>query len=200
MDGWQLFIRHHAGTHSAEVSEAKGVRGDAPFEDLSDDQVRLRPHGLNSIAWLIWHIARCEDITVNPILMGRPQVLDENDWSRRLNVSRRDLGTDMTPEEVAELSASVDIQNLRAYRIAVGKRTRATLQSLPNVEWGDVVEAERVRQAVAQGALGPNAGWVEELWATGTKAWFLHYEVVAHNWLHLGQALWVRKLVMTEPS
>jgi hypothetical protein len=42
---------------------------------LSEAQMRLRPYGLNSIAWLVWHMTRCED-ALN-ILMGRSQVLDE---------------------------------------------------------------------------------------------------------------------------
>jgi Protein of unknown function (DUF664) len=41
------------------------------LQRLSDAQLRLRPHGLNSIAWLVWHMARCED-TLSLVLVGRP--------------------------------------------------------------------------------------------------------------------------------
>ena len=198
LDGWELFLRHHAGTHSAEAADSEGVSlGDDPFQDLTDAQLRLRPHGLNSIAWLIWHIARCEDVVVNVLLADRPQVFDDGDWARRINAFRRDIGTGMTNEEVSELSAGVDIPSLRVYRVVVGKRTQAAIRSLQALKWDDVIETARVREAVSQGALGPNAGWMEGPWATKTKAWFFDWEVVGHNYFHLGQAMWVRKLVAT---
>jgi hypothetical protein len=50
----------------------------------SDSQLRARPFGLHSIAWLLWHISRCEDIGVNRILVDRKQVLDEGGWIDRL--------------------------------------------------------------------------------------------------------------------
>jgi hypothetical protein len=61
------------------------------LQGLSHEQVRLRPDGLNSIAWLVWHMARCEN-ALNLLLAGRPQVLDEEHWLPRLNVSIRDVG------------------------------------------------------------------------------------------------------------
>ena len=40
--------------------------------------MRVRPReDLNSIAWILWHIARAEDIILNPVLAGRSQVLDD---------------------------------------------------------------------------------------------------------------------------
>ncbi len=199
MDGWEVLLQEHAATHSAEVSGGKGVSwADQPLHEMPDDQLRRRPHGLNSIAWLIWHIARLEDIVANTILNLRPQVFDEEKWSARLNVSRRDFGVEMTGEEVEELSAAVDIRSVRAYRIAVGRRTREWIRSLSATGLEDVVPEAGVRQAFAEGALGPRAKWVEELWLNRHKPWFLYREITGHNYLHLGQALWVKKLVTAD--
>lgn len=41
---------------------------------LPDDQLRLRPQGWNSIAYLLWHMARCEDVAANVVVAQRPQV------------------------------------------------------------------------------------------------------------------------------
>jgi len=100
----------------------------------------------------MWHIARYEDIVANTILNLRPQVFDEEQWSARLNVSRRDFGVEMTGEEVEELSAAVDIGSLRPYRIAVGRRTREWIQSLSATGLEDVVPEAGVRQSFAEGA------------------------------------------------
>jgi hypothetical protein len=41
------------------------------YEDQFDAQWRARPHGLNSIAWLVWHVARCEDGGLNRLVIDR---------------------------------------------------------------------------------------------------------------------------------
>ena len=42
----------------------------------SDAELRARAHGLHSIAWLLWHISRCEDVRVNRVPVSCKQVLD----------------------------------------------------------------------------------------------------------------------------
>jgi DinB superfamily len=72
------------------------------FAQLTDTQVRLRPHpSMNSIAWLLWHIARSKDMGVDRLIANRSDVLHGGGWAPRLNMSRRDMGTGMTDEEVA---------------------------------------------------------------------------------------------------
>ncbi len=123
MDALTFFLAQHARLHFADVAEKRSL-AERIFGGLTDDQLRLRPgRGLNSLAWLLWHTARTEDVTSNVVVANRPQVFDDG-WAERLKVSRRDIGTGMTDEEVAELSAGVDIAAVKAYRSAVGRRTR----------------------------------------------------------------------------
>jgi hypothetical protein len=124
------------------------------FAGLSDEQMRVRPReDLNSLAWLLWHIARAEDIVVNVVLAGRPQVSDET-WARRLGVARRDFGIGMTSAEVTELTRQVDLGALRAYRDAVGLRTREVVAGFEPRDWEGVVSADAVARAAAEGAFG----------------------------------------------
>jgi hypothetical protein len=48
----------------------------------------------------------------------------------RLNVPDADLGTGMTAEEVAELSARMDLDGLRAYWAQLEQRTRSIVRDL----------------------------------------------------------------------
>jgi hypothetical protein len=64
MDAIDFFVLQHGWLHLQ-------VEGDF-LHGLSDAQMRRRPDGLNSIAWLIWHMPRCED-ALNLRLVGRPQ-------------------------------------------------------------------------------------------------------------------------------
>src|SRR5437868_2812146 len=113
MDACQLFLDQHGAVHSAAVGGNKASAAERAFAGLSDEQMRVRPReDLNSLAWLMWHIARAEDIMVNTILHGRDQVCDDA-WRKRLGVSRRDFGIGMTSTEVTELTRQVDLAALR---------------------------------------------------------------------------------------
>src|ERR1700737_4991009 len=116
MDTRDLFLEQHAAVHSAAVGGNKMSAAERAFAGLSDEQMRVRPReDLNSLAWLMWHIARAEDIMVNTILHGRDQVCDDP-WRKRLGVTRRDFGIGMTSAEVTELTRQVDLAALREYR------------------------------------------------------------------------------------
>ena len=95
MDARELFLEQHGVVHSAVVGGNPMSSAERILGGLSDEQMRVRPReDLNSLAWIVWHIARTEDVFVNLMLAGRPQVLDDA-WGRRLRVGRRDIGTGM---------------------------------------------------------------------------------------------------------
>mgnify|MGYP003694216693 CR=1 FL=1 len=120
--------------------------------------MRMRPGpGLNSLIWLLWHMARTEDAAVNPVVAGRDQVLDD-EWMRRMNVPWRIIGTGMTDDEVTEMTARADIASVRAYRSAVGLRTREVVGTLRPEAWDEIVGVEDIRRAAAAGAF---RDWVE---------------------------------------
>ncbi len=102
----------------------------------------------------------------------------------------------MSAQEVADLSAQVDIPALRQYRAAVGRRTRGVAQALPPGAWTEAVDAASTARARAEGALGPGAGWLERFWTGKSAAWILYWIAVGHNHHHLGQGQWVRRLLL----
>ncbi len=203
MNSVDFFLLAHAMSHSGELV---GADDDAYFyEDrairqLNEDHLRLRPQGLNSIAWIIWHIARTEDFAANVLIASRPQVLDEKDWPGRLKVSRRDIGTGMTSDEVSKLSATIDIPSVRAYRLAVGRRTREIAQTLPSGQWAIKIDASRIRRVVSEGVFRPEAPWLDSWFGGRPLAWVLSWQCLGHSNMHLGQAIWVRKLVLMTTS
>lgn len=87
-----MFLDQHAFLHSGDITSGPSFF-DQAFADLTDGQKRIRPgKSLNSLAWLLWHMARTEDVNVNLVIVDRGQVFDEA-WARRLNVSRGGSGT-----------------------------------------------------------------------------------------------------------
>ncbi len=61
-----LFLTQHAAVHTAEISGIDWSVHDEALAGLTEAQLRWVPRpGQNSIAWLLWHITRIEDMTIN---------------------------------------------------------------------------------------------------------------------------------------
>lgn len=112
-----------------------------------------------------------------------------------MNISRRDIGTGMTDEEVDEFNSRVDVAVLRAYRMAVGRRTQDVVRDLPPDVLDEVIGVDLVRRARDEGAFGPYAEWVAQRWEGMQKALTLTYTVLGHTFLHFGEADVVRGLL-----
>src|SRR5262245_61183664 len=149
MDQVTFFCLQHGRVHSSKVSSVLSI-ADQIFSGLTDQQMRARPaKGLNSLVWLLWHMARVEDVGVNLIVMAGQQVLDEG-WSSRL-VPRTDVGNGKAAEELTEFAAGADIDAIRAYRDAVGRRTRDIVQALEPARWTEVVSPADAARAPETG-------------------------------------------------
>jgi len=186
MDALRVFLEQH-GT-------VQGVVDQLVIGGLSDDQLRLRPsEGQNSLAWLLWHSARWEDVTVNTWIGDRSQVFDRDAWQQRLGTATREVGTAMTAGEVAKLSETLDLAALNAYRIATAAATATVVSELTGAELEAEIPVERLARAAADGAYrNPKAAWMDEFWSGHRVSWFLAF-LNLHAAEHLlGEALAVR--------
>lgn len=150
---------------------------------------------MNSLAWLLWHISRAEDIGMNVIIAEQAQVFDDGGWAELLNFPRRDFGPGMTSVEVDELNERIDLDALLAYRAAVGQQTHAILSDISIDRLDRLIEGELLQRAADAGAFGPHASWVPARWDGKPKAFILTHTVLAHSFVHLGQADIVRGLL-----
>lgn len=153
----ELFMIQHAMVHSAKVSKAKlWSFEDEVLNDITNDHVRCVPAGgEHSIAWILFHLARIEDITMNILVARAPQLFVRDDWGKKLKVALLHSANSMDDTGVATLSAQVDIDALRAYRQSVGRRTREIVRK-PG-EFKQKPEASRLQKIMDEGALLPEA-------------------------------------------
>ncbi len=187
--GIQLFLQQHAAVHTRKISRALNwsLQDDA-LAGLTDAQIRVCPRpGDNSIAWLLWHTARIEDITLNFLVLEHRQVLLSGDWAVRLGISLRDVGAAMDANQVANLSAQISIPTLKAYRAAVGRSVQAGIGGLNEAQARARVSATTVQKLVKDGSISPNAPWLAEFYSNRPKVFFLT-RITSHNFLHLSQA------------
>ena len=192
MDARELFLDQHTSVHSAAVGGNKLSGAERLFGGLSDEQMRVRPReDLNSLAWIMWHIARTEDIMVNAVFAGRPQIVDEG-WLGRLKMTRRDLGTGMTSAEVSELTRQVDVAALRDYRDAVGRRTREVVGAFGPKDWEGQLAAAEVERAAAHGDFGVRSDLLVKAFTGRPRMAVLSGIALLHNAQHLGEGATIR--------
>ena len=192
MDARDLFLDQHAVMHSAAVGGNKMSSAERTFAGLTDAQMRVRPReDLNSLAWLMWHIARAEDIIVNTVVAGRAQVFDDA-WMKRLGITRRDFGIGMSSAEVTELTAQIEPGALREYRDAVGTRTRDVVGGFKPQDWDGTVAAETVQRAAAGGAFGARTEALSKAFPGRPRTLMLSGIALFHSAGHMGEATTVR--------
>lgn len=198
MDFRDVLLMQHAVMHTGAVAAAPFSLAETRLRGLTDAECRRQPRpGTNSIAWILWHTARIEDVAANVLVADRGQVLDDGGWEPRLTVRWRDVGTGMTLTEVAELSAAIDLDAVRGYRDAVGRRTREVLQALPLATLDERLPASRIDRLRAEGAVRPDAWRLAEIWAAWPTALLLAMPAIAHSAVHWGEADVLRGLLST---
>jgi hypothetical protein len=162
------------------------------FNAVPAEQLTTKPGAnSNSIAWLIWHIARVEDVAINTVIRDVPQVLTRGRWADRLRIDLTQMGTGSSDEEVDDFGKHVDTEQLIAYWDALGADTDAWIKALP-LESLDEVPDVRERLKTAPGYVSPAGAWVEDIWNNKPASFFLRWVVIGHGNQHIGEMQAVR--------
>lgn len=196
----QLFLTQHAMLHSAKVAANELAKTepwsfeDALLEDMIEEQIRRVPRNCeHSVAWIIWHIARCEDITMNLLVAGSPQVLNQGGWVARINSPICHTGNEMDAVDVARFGDALDIDALRAYRVAVGRRTREIVKQLEPEDLKRKVDPARLQQVWDEGAVVEAASGIVDYWGKRDVAGLLLMPASRHLIIHLNEALKLKR-------
>lgn len=183
-----LFLQQHAQVHAAVVSGcSEPTFEDAVWQDLPASAARsVAPGMLHSIAWMTWHLTRCEDITMNLLAAGSAQVLDF--WLEKLGQPYSDTGNSWGAADGETFNQAVDLTALRLYRSAVGTRTREIVCGLPEGAFQQRVFAERAAQLIPMGVVLEEARGLVEYWGSRTIGGLLLMPATRHNMVHWNEA------------
>jgi hypothetical protein len=193
-----LFLDQHAMVHARSMS---GTRlwsfEDEVLNGIAREQFRCMPTGRptsgHSIAWILFHLARIEDITMNMLVAGTPQLFTQDRWMKNLNVASQHSANEMDDTGVATLSARIDLDALQAYRQLVGRRTRQIVQHIKPEELRQKADPSRLRKVIDEEALLPEAIGILNYWRKRTVAGLLLMPPTRHNFLHLNEALCIKQ-------
>lgn len=188
----RLVLELHSLAHES-LSEAAGpvTAEDEVWNHLTREMFITMPTPKdNTIAWDIWHITRIEDITVNFLIAGGEQLLDENQL-KSIGSPFCDTGNSWTDEEIVLFSRSVDSDALRRYRKAVGTGTREVISRLTFEDMKRKPQKSDLQKIRESGAVTdqPDSAWLTDFWGRKDVAGLLLMPVTRHQMVHLNECL-----------
>ena len=201
-EAMQLFFDQHASLHTAQVSAPPSQDRlaerwsfeDAILDDLSEAQFRRIPDNCeHSIVWCIWHVTRIEDTAINILVADSPQVFTQGNWQTRLGVPFGDCGNEISDEDLLKLNEAINLQALRDYRAAVGRRTRQIAAQLDEADLKKKVDLAGIQRVLDEGAILEPGRGVTDYWGKRDIAGLLLMPASRHSLVHLGEALLLKK-------
>lgn len=183
----ELFLSIHEKLHLSTMAGGVENETDRLLQDLTRKEYGIMPGSKDeTIAWVIWHIARIEDLTMNVLVGGREQVFNE-EWMSRMHIHRKDTGNAFSDDEIMELSGEVNIKELLNYRNEVGRRTREIVSRLTDTDMRRKVRNEDLERIHQEGGVTDQEDsiWLLDFWGKKDVAGLLLMPPTRHVVLHL---------------
>lgn len=192
-----LCLDQHSMVHTSEMSQISVVTfEDELWDGLLKSTFRTMPTIKDeTIAWSLWHITRIEDITMNILVADGTQVINRENWLERLGVKVCDTGNSMTDEEILDLSSRLNMQELRKYRIAVGRKTREIINNLQPADLKRKMKADGLQRILDEGAVlnVEGANWLIDFWGRKNVAGILLMPITRHQLVHIHESMRLKK-------
>ena len=186
----QWFFELHSQLHSRHISpNTPWSYEDLLLEGLEEVEFRKIPEGQeHSLAWIVWHLSRIEDVTMNLLVAGRDQVFERGGWQEKTRSPIKHTGNGTGLDVVEALSAAVDINALRAYRVAVGLATQEIVPSLTRSDFKRKVSPDNIQRILRDGAVIQVGKDVVDYWSRRDVAGLLLMPPTRHTIVHWNEA------------
>jgi hypothetical protein len=192
-EAMKICLEQHSMVHSSEMSGTNiETFEDELWKDLDDTTFRTAV-GVKgrTVAYGIWHSTRIEDITMNILVADSNQVIDSDNWLARINSSIYDTGNAMNAGEILEFSINISMQELRKYRITVGRRTREIVQGFKPTDLKRKFDDITLKKIFDIGAVSKDdaASWLVDFWGRKNVEGILLMPVTRHHVVHINESL-----------
>ena len=143
------------------------------LEGLTEAEVQWQAAlDTNTIAWLVWHMAKVEDNWINVRIAGGEGVWDSGKWAERTGISVESNGYGQVMDEVRSMP-NVPISELIAYYDAVREASFEAIDGKTDADMSNEIDLGR----------GPI-----------TWSWILGHVMVEES-QHLGQVALIRGMI-----
>lgn len=141
-------------------------------EELSPAQLHAMPfpkaagYHSKTVAYSIWHIFRIEDIAAHTLIACDEQVFFAGGWQQQTGAPIITTGNELTGQQIADFSQTLDIDALYAYAAAVKASTEDMLKALPYdlLKRKTAPEREAALRALHVVSTDENAAWLVDYW------------------------------------
>lgn len=190
----ELCLEQHLMVHASEMSQTNVVTfEDELWDRLDEITFSTMPTEKDeaTIAWCLWHTTRIEDITMNILVADNTQIINSNNWLEKMNVTICDTGNAMTNKEIVDFSLNIDMQELRNYRKAVGRKTREIIKRFEPSDLKRKMEASRLQRILDEGGVlnVEGANWLIDFWGKKNVAGILLMPVTRHHIVHINESI-----------
>ncbi|HBE87093.1 MAG TPA: DinB family protein [Lachnoclostridium sp.] len=195
-----LFLNLHRELHLSEVSEGVENEVDRLLGDLKADEYAIMPTGKDeTIAWVLWHIARIEDLTMGILVGGGNQLFDDG-WKQRMNSPITDTGNSLSDGEIMDLSRKINVTELLHYRNEVGIRTRNIVKNLSSADMRTKVPSSGLDKILSEGGVTKqeDSVWLLDFWGKKDVAGILLMPPTRHIMLHLNDCCKWKEYIRTK--
>jgi len=183
----QLFLEIHSALHLSNVSDCEHNEVDALFEDLTPQECGIMPTSKDeTIAWVVWHIARIEDLAMNILVDNAEQIFNQQ-WKNKINVNITDTGNALSDDEIMSLSKNINFEELLSYRNAVGRQAREIIGKLTADDMRRKVSSQGLERILKEGGVTEQKDsiWLLDFWGKKDIAGILLMPPTRHTLLHL---------------
>ena len=152
--------------------------------------------GGSSIAWLLLHLARHQDLAIATAIRNQPPLYLAH--RERLGLADAPTWAGLTEREHPEQSAAPAASALVDYVDAVFVATATWLDRLSAMALESIPDTRRRLEHHAE--LDPGeVGWLFAMWDAKQVDWFVQWPVLGHGNAHVGEAISVRNRMGLSP-
>ena len=188
-----LILDLHAMVYSSEMSEIKQTTfEDKLWKNLEETTARTTVNKKGrTILYGLWHSTRIEDITMNLLVMGKEQLFEKDNWFHRINSPIRHTGNSLDNNQILELSSLINIEELKAYRIAVGRNSQNIIRGLSLGDLKRKVYKENLQRILDEKAVDntETANWLIDFWSKKDVAGIILMPCLRHQLVHINEGM-----------
>ncbi len=186
--------------HEWMISDLASVRS-----KLFDAVVRLVPTdrwhepadgGGTTIAGLLLHIARHQDLAVNAVIRNHTPLFAE--YAEALGLAGQGSAVGLAEREDLAVTSLIPGGALLDYLTAVFDGTQAWLASLGSMAL-DIEPNTAYRLTLRAGLDDGELPWLYSMWEGKALWWFVQWPVIGHGHAHVGEAISVRNRMGLSP-
>lgn len=197
-----LIFSLHSMVHSSAMSGIdKKTFEDELWEGLDDETFRTSTNEKGrTIAYGIWHSTRIEDITMNLLVAGDNQIFSSGNWQERIKSRIIDTGNAMSENEIIEFSKYINMQELKNYRIEVGRKTRHIIKNLSIEDMKRKIDKYRLQRIFDEGAVldVEASNWLVSFWGRKNVSGIILMPATRHHVVHINEAMSAKKRTKRE--